>query len=73
MLVILATQEAEIKRIMVQSQPGHILRETLSQKRPITEKGWWSGSRCRVQAPVSQKKKFHKTFGCNIFVVLEKD
>jgi hypothetical protein len=33
MLVILATQEAEIKRIMVQSQPGHILRETLSQKK----------------------------------------
>jgi hypothetical protein len=30
--VILATQEAEIRRIPVQSQPGQILRQTLSQK-----------------------------------------
>jgi hypothetical protein len=29
---ILATQEAEIRRISVQSQPGKIDRETLSQK-----------------------------------------
>jgi hypothetical protein len=28
--VILATQEAEIRRIVVQSQPGQIVRETLS-------------------------------------------
>jgi hypothetical protein len=33
--VILATQEAEIRRIMVQSQPRQIIYETLSQK-----KGW---------------------------------
>jgi hypothetical protein len=32
--VILATQEAEIRRIMVQSQPGQIVRETLSRKNP---------------------------------------
>jgi hypothetical protein len=32
--VILATQEAEIRRIMVQSQPGQIVQETLSQKTP---------------------------------------
>jgi hypothetical protein len=32
--VILATQEAEIRRIMVQSQPREIVRETLSQKYP---------------------------------------
>jgi hypothetical protein len=32
MPVILATQEAEIRRIKVQSQPGQIVRETLSQK-----------------------------------------
>jgi hypothetical protein len=31
--VILATQEAEIKRIMVRSQPGQTACETLSQKR----------------------------------------
>jgi hypothetical protein len=32
-LVILATQEAEIRRIVVQSQPGQIVHETLSQKK----------------------------------------
>jgi hypothetical protein len=32
MPVILATQEAEIRRIMVQSQPGQIVCKTLSQK-----------------------------------------
>jgi hypothetical protein len=30
--VILATQEAEFRRIVVQSQPGQIVHETLSQK-----------------------------------------
>jgi hypothetical protein len=32
MPIILATQEAEINRIVVQSQPGQIVCETLSQK-----------------------------------------
>jgi hypothetical protein len=32
--VILAMQEAEIRRIMVQSQPRQIVHETLSQKNP---------------------------------------
>jgi hypothetical protein len=32
--IILATQEAEIRRIMVQSQLGQIVHETLSQKKP---------------------------------------
>jgi hypothetical protein len=32
--IILATQEAEIRRIEVQSQPGQIVLETLSQKNP---------------------------------------
>jgi hypothetical protein len=31
-LVILATQEAEIRKISVQSQPGQIAHATLSQK-----------------------------------------
>jgi hypothetical protein len=31
--IILVTQEAEIKRISVQSQPGRIVCETLSQKK----------------------------------------
>jgi hypothetical protein len=41
--VILATQEAEIRRIEVQSQPRPYLKKNLSPK-----KGWWSGSRCRL-------------------------
>jgi hypothetical protein len=44
---IQATQGAEIRRIAFQSQPGQIVPETLSRKKPFTEKGWWSGSRCR--------------------------
>jgi hypothetical protein len=49
-IILVATQEAEIRRIVVRSQPGEIVRETLSQKKKkkITEKGWWSGSRCRA-------------------------
>jgi hypothetical protein len=45
--VSLATQEAEIRRITVGSQQGQILLKTLSLKKPITKKSWWSGSRCR--------------------------
>jgi hypothetical protein len=54
-----ATQEAEVRKITVQSQPRKIVHETLSQKNPITEKSWWSGSRSRplVQIPVPPKKK----------------
>jgi tRNA U54 and U55 pseudouridine synthase Pus10 len=37
-LVILATQEAEIRRIVVGSQPGQIVLETLSQKNPSQER-----------------------------------
>jgi hypothetical protein len=32
--VILAIQKAEIRRIVVQSQPSQTVRETLSQKKP---------------------------------------
>jgi hypothetical protein len=46
-LVILATQEAEIRRIAVQNQAGQIVHETLSRTNPSPKKGWWSGSRCR--------------------------
>jgi hypothetical protein len=38
MPVILATQEAEIRRIMVPSQPRQIVHETLSQKNPSQER-----------------------------------
>jgi hypothetical protein len=43
MPIILATQEAEIRKIKVQSQPGQIV----ILKKPFTKKGWWNGSRCR--------------------------
>jgi hypothetical protein len=39
MPVTLATQEAEIKRIMVQSQSGPIVCKTLSGKN-LQKKGW---------------------------------
>jgi hypothetical protein len=39
-----ATQEAEIRRIEVQSQLREIVCETILKK-TITKKGWWSGSR----------------------------
>jgi hypothetical protein len=38
--VIPATQEAEIRRIVVRDQPGKIVLQTLCQKKPITKKGW---------------------------------
>jgi hypothetical protein len=45
MPIILATQEAEIRRTEVQSQPGQMVLETLSQKALSPKKGWWNGSR----------------------------
>jgi hypothetical protein len=43
MPVILATQEAENRRIMVQSQPEKIVHKTLSQKKNLHKRGlvWW--------------------------------
>jgi hypothetical protein len=38
MRIILATQEAEIRRITVQSQPEEIVLKTLSRKKPFTKK-----------------------------------
>jgi hypothetical protein len=59
MPIILATQEAEMRRIEVQSQPWQIVLWDPISKKPVTKKGWWSSSRCRpwVEAPVPQKKK----------------
>jgi hypothetical protein len=37
--VIPASQEAEIRKIQVQSQPGEIVHEILSRKKPITKIG----------------------------------
>jgi hypothetical protein len=36
--IILATQEAEIRRFMVQSQPRQIVLMTLSQKNPLQKR-----------------------------------
>jgi hypothetical protein len=38
MPIILATQEAQIRRIEAGSQPRQIVRETLSQKKSFTKK-----------------------------------
>jgi hypothetical protein len=38
MPVILATQEAEMRRIEVRSQPGQIVHKTLSLKNPSQER-----------------------------------
>jgi hypothetical protein len=56
--VIPATQEAEIRRIEAQSQPGQIVWETLSQEKSIIKKSWWSGSRWKpwVQTQDCEKK-----------------
>jgi hypothetical protein len=46
--IILATQEEEIKRMAVGSQPRPTVCKTLSQKKKtFTKKGWWSSSRYR--------------------------
>jgi hypothetical protein len=59
MPVMLATQEAEIRRIKVRSQPRQVLLWDPISKKPITKKSWWNGSRCRpwVQALVLLKNK----------------
>jgi hypothetical protein len=43
MPIILATQEAEIRRIMVKAYCGRIVFPI----KLFTKKGWWSGSRWR--------------------------
>jgi hypothetical protein len=56
---ILVTQEAEIKKIMVWSQPGKIGHETLSQKkkrRKKEKKDWWSGLRHSSNPSIEKKK-----------------
>jgi hypothetical protein len=72
MPVILATQEAEIKRIVIQSQPRQIVREILSQRHPSQKKGWRSSSSSKsaclasmkpwVQTPVLPKKNCYGLF-----------
>jgi CTP:phosphocholine cytidylyltransferase-like protein len=41
MPIIQATPKAEIRRIVVQSQPGQIVLGNSIWKKPVTKKGWW--------------------------------
>jgi hypothetical protein len=57
--VILATQEAEIRRITVRRQPKQIVHETLSvSKTPITKKGLvkWFKVKALSSSPSTTKK-----------------
>jgi hypothetical protein len=58
MPVILATQEAEIRRTDIQIQSGQIVWETLSRKY-LSQKGLveWLKGKAWVQAPIPQKKR----------------
>jgi hypothetical protein len=47
MSVILTTEEAKIRRVVVRSQPRQNSLQDSISKKPFTKKGWWSGSRCR--------------------------
>jgi hypothetical protein len=47
MPIILATQEAEIRRIAAQNQPGQIVQETLSQKYLTEKKETGRVAQCR--------------------------
>jgi hypothetical protein len=60
--VILATQEAEIRRILVQRQPGQILHETLSQKKLSQKKagGVAQGVGPEFKSSAAKKKKKRK-------------
>jgi hypothetical protein len=41
------TQEAEIRKIEVPSQPREVVCKTLARKTHHKKRGWWSGSKCR--------------------------
>jgi hypothetical protein len=61
-LVILATQEAEIRRITVQSQAGQIVHETLSLKTHYKEGlvEWLKAQALSSSPSISKKKKKKK-------------
>jgi hypothetical protein len=46
-MVFLATQEAEIRKMEIQSQPQANSSQDPILKKLITKKGWWSGLMCR--------------------------
>jgi hypothetical protein len=65
--IILVTQEAEIRRTEVRSQPGQIVCETLSQKSPSWKR---AGQQAQVVDPEFKtpyrKKKFHCLGPCTV-------
>jgi hypothetical protein len=70
MSVILATQEAEIRRIVVQTQPVQIVCETLSQKKKNHKKGLveWLKVLALSSNFITTKKKKKKTLFSSIGV-----
>jgi hypothetical protein len=62
--VILATQEAEMRRIKVRSQPGQTVLETVSQKYPIQQR---AGGVAQVieQLPSKSEAKFKPQYHQN--------
>jgi hypothetical protein len=67
MPVILATQEAEIKRILIRSLTGQIVHETISPKHPSQKRagGMTQGVDPEFKTPglpKKKKKKKQKTF-----------
>jgi hypothetical protein len=59
MPIILATQEAKIRRISVQSHPGQLVRKTLSRKKTLHKNGLveWSKVKALSSSPSTTKKK----------------
>jgi hypothetical protein len=59
--VILATQEVEIRKIMVQSQPGQIVSEPLPRKYPSQKKSLveWLKVKSLSSKPSTTKEEKH--------------
>jgi hypothetical protein len=64
MHVILATQEAEIRRIMVQSQSGQIFHKILSRKYLSRKRRGVAGGVAQVKALSSSPHTTHKKSDC---------
>jgi hypothetical protein len=60
MLITLAIQETEIRRIMVRSQPQASSSRDPIMKKLTTKKYWWSQGKGPEFKPVLQKKKKKK-------------
>jgi hypothetical protein len=63
MPIILATQEAEIRRILIGSQPRQIVHETLSQKYPSQKR---TGGVAQVVGPEFKPQYLKKKKRCTL-------